>query len=270
MELAGRAGEQRQRTAAALPAPGQRSQPGADEVAGEVLLADRRAALVPALAQLAQVGENHGREHGVGQERGEEPVECGVGLLGVEAVERVAEPLRLALQRRAVGLRRVLVGEHEARRLGRGHTGSDPLLHPPDPSFIVRGVEPQASGGARRPQQAVPVLPRPQQLWLDADAPAQLADSEVMPGVHERQCTGAIRCLYRLHGLLRPRAGPAPCWRAPWSRRGSGPRAVGSCPARWTSAVLAGVAAAGRCGSLSRRELAAAFAPGAWSPRWPR
>ena len=79
VRLAGRAGEERERTRSAAPEPGEREQPAADEVAREVLVADLDLAALPAVADLFQGGQHHLAQHQLQPERREALVEHRVG-----------------------------------------------------------------------------------------------------------------------------------------------------------------------------------------------
>ena len=89
--LAGRAGQHRAGTAAAVPAPGQREQAAPDHVAREMLLRDGGLAALPAVAQLAQVRQDHVARNGVEAERPDRAVEGGLRPGVVEAIERCAQ-----------------------------------------------------------------------------------------------------------------------------------------------------------------------------------
>ena len=101
MQLPLDAGEQRARSFAAVPAARERDEPGANEVAREVLLRDGDLAALPPLAQVAQVREQRLFEDDVDGERGEEPIERDLRSGLVERLERRAERrLRVAQQGR--------------------------------------------------------------------------------------------------------------------------------------------------------------------------
>ena len=69
-----------------------------------------------------------------------------------------------------------LLAQHRPARL----SGGDPLLpqrqHGQDASGVARSVEPVAAGGADGAQQAVPALPRAQDMGAHTDVPTELAD----------------------------------------------------------------------------------------------
>ena len=88
VQLARRASEDRARSLARVPATADPQQPAPDQVAGEVLLCDCRLARRPPLAELDEVGEDHGAEDSLDRERGEQGVERRLGAGLVEAVER--------------------------------------------------------------------------------------------------------------------------------------------------------------------------------------
>jgi uncharacterized membrane protein YuzA (DUF378 family) len=62
------------------------------------------------------------------------------------------------------------------------------LLHAANPVDVVRRVETEPTGGAGRLEQAVPPLPRSQELGRDAGAPTELTDAE-KGGFHEADYT---------------------------------------------------------------------------------
>ena len=166
--LARRAGEQRQRPGAGLPALRHREQPALDEVAGEVLVADGELAALPAPADLAEQGQDDVADAGHGAAR-EGGVEQGVEARGVERLGGGDERLE---QRPRVGGRDDLarrLGDRECGGLrGReaaGHVG----LHRADAALVGRRVQAVAAGAALRLQEPVPALPRAQRLLLHAD-----------------------------------------------------------------------------------------------------
>ena len=117
--LARRAGQQRARSHAAVPAPGQRDQPPAQHHAREVLLRDRGLAALPALAQLAQVGQQHLARQGVEAQPGDEQVEHDLRPRVVEVVQGLAQLVGHAFERWGQPGRRRLGLEHQARGLAR-------------------------------------------------------------------------------------------------------------------------------------------------------
>ena len=86
--LARRAGEDRTRPLARVPAAADPQQPSTDQVAGEVLLGDGRVARRPPLAEVDEVGKDHGAEDGLDRERAEQGVERRLSAGLVEAVQR--------------------------------------------------------------------------------------------------------------------------------------------------------------------------------------
>jgi hypothetical protein len=68
--------------------------------------------------------------------------------------------------------------ERGARGLGRGEAVGEIGLHLADPRLVRLGVQPEATRGTHRLQQAVAALPGSQQMVADPHAPAQLADAQ--------------------------------------------------------------------------------------------
>ena len=93
VQLAGRAGEQGQRTAALTPVAGQAEQPAAEDVGREVLLGNARQSGAPAFSQVSEVVEHDLPEQRIERKHAQRPVECAVGGGLVEPVERVGERL---------------------------------------------------------------------------------------------------------------------------------------------------------------------------------
>src|SRR5829696_2424971 len=85
--------------------------------------------------------------------------------------------------------------EREPGCLGSGKALILVGAHAPDSLLVRLRVEPKSAGRAGWLQQPVAQLPRAQELWTDADAPAQLTDSQ-MPFAHAYQLTEPRRCLY--------------------------------------------------------------------------
>src|SRR5580765_1146807 len=89
MHLAGCTGKESKRARSAAPEPGKREQPAADQVAGEVLLADLDLAPLPAVADLLQDGQHHLAQRLLEAERSKALVEHRVrGALVVAADRR--------------------------------------------------------------------------------------------------------------------------------------------------------------------------------------
>ena len=176
--LARRAGQQRARPHAAVPAPGQRDQPPAQHHAREVLLRDRGLAALPALAQLAQVGQQHVARQGVEAQPGDEQVEHDLRPRVVEVVEGLAQLVGHAFQRWGQPGGRRLGREHQACGLARRHPGTEVAHHRLHAILVGRGVEAEAAVGALRLEQAVAALPRPQDVGGHLRAPRQLTDAQ--------------------------------------------------------------------------------------------
>jgi Fasciclin domain len=95
VQFAGSAGEDGPRAPAVSPAAGQRVQPAADHVAGEVLLGDADRATRPTLAEVMQVRQQDVAQHGFHGQDGEHPVEhglCGRFVEPVESARRRTSP----------------------------------------------------------------------------------------------------------------------------------------------------------------------------------
>ncbi len=122
--LVRRAGEERPRADAGVPAAREAEQPAADDDAGEVLLGDRELARLPAVADVAQVGQHDVPQHGREAEGREEPVEHGLGLDVAERLERRAE-LRLGRRERAGALGAGLSGGAGSRSATRAAAAAD-------------------------------------------------------------------------------------------------------------------------------------------------
>ena len=163
-----------------IPPAGEPEQSAPDDVAGEVLLADRRLARLPPLAESVQV-----RQHDLAEQRfdgvdGEQAVELALCSTLVEPVEGRAEGGGVRVERwpGRGGVRRR--GHGQPRGLRRGQAGSEIRLHAADAFLVRRGVEPKTAVGSDRPEEPVAPLPRPQELRADGRPTAQLADAEAV------------------------------------------------------------------------------------------
>ena len=155
MKLAGGAGEDGAGAVPVPPAPGQPSEPPADEVAGEVLLGDAGRSTLPALPEFGEIGHHNVAEHRRHGEVGHEPVKdslCGWLVEGVEGLPEVTG--QLTRRRRGavrpggpaeVRLGPVVLPEHRSRRLGGGQPIGEISLHPADPRLVRLGVQPEAA-----------------------------------------------------------------------------------------------------------------------------
>ena len=70
------------------------------------------------------------------------------------------------------------VGQHDIAQDGRHGQIGEISLHPADPPLVRLGVQPEAAWRAHRLQQAVAILPGPEHMVADAEAPAQLTDAQ--------------------------------------------------------------------------------------------
>ena len=177
MLLVGRAREQRARPAAEIPASGEREQPAANEVRGEVLTRDRRLVVLPPLPDAAHHRQQDVTERALDGERRQRAVErrlSGDVVQGLEGGGQIdGEPLR-----RSDATRCRLV-EREARRLGRRDAAPEVLLHRSHARDVVVGVQPKTAFGAPGSKQRVAPLPGPQRGLRNARPPGQLADPQV-------------------------------------------------------------------------------------------
>ena len=166
----------------ALPATGQCEQARAEQVAGEVLQGDGGLAPLPALAELAQVGEHHARQDGLERERGDQAVEDCMRRVRVHGVQRLAQLSNPALDGIALldAARGTLAGGSQPSRLGGRQPAVEMRLHGPHAPLVLGGVEAQTALGSGRMKQAVAALPRPQELRAHAHAPAELADTQTV------------------------------------------------------------------------------------------
>ena len=179
VKLAGRTGEERPLSGAAIPAAGEPQEPSSEQVAREMLLRDRELAPLPEEAELAQGGEDRVAEDGLDGERGEEPVERGVRTDVVVGRQRSASDSTVG------GLGPAL--ERHPSRLARGDASGEGGVHRVDAALVLSRVEPVAARRAHGVEQAVAPLPGPQELGADPGAPGELADPEVCS--HEAHCT---------------------------------------------------------------------------------
>ena len=91
MLLTRRARQQGAPAVPVAPSAGERAQPAADHVAGEVLLRDASLGRGPALAEVVQEGQDHPAEGGVEVQRSEGAVESGLRRGLVEGREGAVE-----------------------------------------------------------------------------------------------------------------------------------------------------------------------------------
>ncbi len=184
MLLAGRAGEDRDRAATLSPAHGERQQPRADEVRGEMLLRDRRVATRPPRAEVLEERHHDLAQERVDRESGEELVERGLGRSVVEVVQARSQPgerLRQLWPPPARALRPVRpdARERQARSLGGGEPLPEVVSHRLNAGFVSLGVEAEAAGRPVRVEEPVAPLPGAQELGADARSPAQFPDPEI-------------------------------------------------------------------------------------------
>ena len=102
------------------------------------------------------------------------PASSRVKVIAVAELEAVG-PVERDTDRRSA---RARLGDRRACRLRRRQTLGEVELHAADPTLIAVGVQPKSAGGTHRCQQPVSVLPRPEHVIADADAPAELADPQ--------------------------------------------------------------------------------------------
>jgi hypothetical protein len=128
-----------------------------------VLLDHRCVPARPALAQVAEVGDDHRHQDGFECVPAEDAVEDEVRVLRVQAVERRPELGRVAQRRPVRGLGRgALAAARHVDRLGRGQPALQVRLHRSHASHVLGRVEPQSAVGPPRLEQAVATLPRAQ------------------------------------------------------------------------------------------------------------
>ena len=178
MLLSRKAREQGDGPEAAAPAARQPQHPAANETRRKVLLADRRLAAPPPVAELAEIGKEHIDEKRVARRRRESAIDGRLRRRLVEPLDRRGElgPGGCGGERGNGRLRSVSSVRDLGRRLGGGQTVRQVLLHEPDALEVVEGVEPQTAGRPDRVEEAVPPLPRAQQLRAHARTLAQLTD----------------------------------------------------------------------------------------------
>ena len=181
--LAGDAREHRPPPAAAAPAPRPAQHPALEKAAGVVLLRDRRLAALPAVAELAQVGQHHVAQDHAGGEDLREALQVQLRRRRVEALERgVQRGKRLAhVAHRDPGVRVVGLRGGLADELGgtpARHVLLGVVAHQPQPRHVRRRVEAEVRLRALRLQQVVAALPRADDVGADARAAADLTDAE--------------------------------------------------------------------------------------------
>ena len=155
VKLPGGAGQDGAGAVPVPPAPGQPSEPPADDVACEVLLGDAGRSTLPALPEFGEIRHHNVAEHCRQGEVGHEPVkDCLRGWL-VEGVEGLPEGTG-ELTRRPRGAVRPggpaevrpgpgVLPEHCLRCLGGRQPVSEVGLHPADPRLVRLGVQPEAA-----------------------------------------------------------------------------------------------------------------------------
>ena len=153
-------------------------EPAPDDVAREVLLRDAGLAAPPSLAELVQVRKHDLGEHRVEAERAEQPVEHGVALPS-EKLPSASASSRLDCATRSPPAVGPAVLEGAPSSLGGGEAVGQVGLHRAHARDVVVRVEAEASLGAVRVEQAVTLLPGPQEVDARARAPAQLADPQM-------------------------------------------------------------------------------------------
>ncbi len=117
MLLAGCAGQQGEGSRAAAPEPGEREQPPPDQIAGEMLLADLDAALLPTAADGDKRRQDEIADERLEPESGQSVVQRGLNAGFVVGLDRACQA-RPGVLDQAVGRGSGL--ERCARRLGRG------------------------------------------------------------------------------------------------------------------------------------------------------
>jgi hypothetical protein len=179
MLLAGRAGQDSAGAVAVTPSAGQAGQASAQDAAGEMLTCDAGLPAGPAVAEAAQIGQDHLAQDGFGGEVGQQPVQGRLRGRLVEAIQAGGQGRGSPGQALAAGGRRGGAGAQDgARGLGRGQAAGQVGLHAADPALVRFGVQAVAAGCPGRLEQPVPPFPGAQQLGADAGAAAQLADLE--------------------------------------------------------------------------------------------
>ena len=101
--LAGCAGQQGEGSRTAAPEPRQREQPASDQVAGEMLLADLDAALLPTAPDGAQCGEDEIAYEGLEPEGGQPVIQRGLNGGFVVRLDRAHQTRPLASSIRPSG-----------------------------------------------------------------------------------------------------------------------------------------------------------------------
>lgn len=174
--FAGCAREQRERPRAAAPEAGQREQAPADQVAREVLLRNVERAALPAVADLDERWKDQVADRGLEPVGGQAVVEHRLDtVLVVETDCRQQTPSGLCEQLNLLWL--LALSQRDTRRLGRRQAVVECPPHARDPVGIFVRVQPIAAGRADGGEQAVALLPGPEQLGADADAARELADA---------------------------------------------------------------------------------------------
>ena len=97
-----RTGQESAWPGALIPAAGEAEEPPPEEVAGEVLVGNRRLASLPAVAQLAQVRQDHIAEDRLQGQVRQQPVDCHVRGCLVETVQRLPQAIGAPRESRGV------------------------------------------------------------------------------------------------------------------------------------------------------------------------
>ena len=102
--------------------------------------------------------------------------------VGVHGIKRLAQLPDPPLDGIAVlgGARGAVAGGSQPSRLGGRQPAVEMRLHGPHAPLVLGGVEAQTALGSGRIKQAVAALPRTQELWAHAHAPAELADTQAV------------------------------------------------------------------------------------------
>jgi hypothetical protein len=198
VSLARRAREDSARARAAVPAARQAEQAPAQQVRREVLLRHGDLASLPSCAELAQERQHDIGEHGARGVIGEEAVEGGMRSCVVELLERPAQLGGGCRDVRSLdAVRSARLARRLPRRLCRREAGREQLAHPPHPPDVVVRVEPIPALRALRGEQAVPALPRAQELGRHARATGELADPQLRGACHADSVQSLDRDLTR-------------------------------------------------------------------------
>jgi Tetratricopeptide repeat/NB-ARC domain len=134
------------------PAPGQPSEPPADDVGGEVFLGDAGCSPLPALPELGEIRQHHVPEDRGQGEVGQELVQgclCGRLIEGIQGLPEGAGQLTFrrwdAVSPGGPAVGPAVLSEHRPRRLGGRQAVGEVSLHPADPQRVRLGVQPEAA-----------------------------------------------------------------------------------------------------------------------------